>query len=494
MRLQKGVVCGHAGRAARASTPRDTRHSSGSPGRAVSGPARRRSKGGLNKARRGEDIIIGVIDSGIWPEKQVVLRRAELGRLERANLYPKVTGLARDVPGRASSSPPTLQQQGHRRSVLQRRWGGNAASRRCGRGSSRPRATTTATGAHTASTAGGNYNIQPTGDAAVFTRSAAWRRAPGSRSTRGSWSTPDGATAQRLRRRPRAAIDEAVADGVDVINYSISGTRPNFLDPVEVAFLFAADAGVFVVGVGRQHRARRQRRSPIRARGSRRSQRARTTARARLRHGRRHDVQRRVSSRRRRQRGRSSTPIDAAAAGAGRRRGARSASRAVDNAGVPVLDPAKVAGKIVRLRPRRQRAREQEPRGEAGGRHRHGAGQRGRRAPNTLRDPPLGSDASIVAYAAASYAALQAAAERARRRRSRRSTLVFNVPAPITATFSSRGPLAARRRRHPEAGHLRRRAWTSSPRSLRRGTGTATSTCPAARRCRPAHRRPRGAR
>ena len=43
-----------------------------------------------------------------------------------------------------------------------------------------------------------------------------------------------------------AAIDKAVADGVDVINFSISGTRTNYLDAVEVAFLFAADAGVFV--------------------------------------------------------------------------------------------------------------------------------------------------------------------------------------------------------------------------------------------------------
>jgi len=31
-----------------------------------------------------------------------------------------------------------------------------------------------------------------------------------------------------------------------VINFSISGTRTNFLDPVEVAFLYAANAGVFV--------------------------------------------------------------------------------------------------------------------------------------------------------------------------------------------------------------------------------------------------------
>ena len=43
-----------------------------------------------------------------------------------------------------------------------------------------------------------------------------------------------------------AAIDQAVADGVDVINYSISGSTTNFRDPVEIAFLYAADAGIFV--------------------------------------------------------------------------------------------------------------------------------------------------------------------------------------------------------------------------------------------------------
>ena len=43
-----------------------------------------------------------------------------------------------------------------------------------------------------------------------------------------------------------AAIDDAVADGVDVINYSISGSTTSFIDPVELAFLSAADAGVFV--------------------------------------------------------------------------------------------------------------------------------------------------------------------------------------------------------------------------------------------------------
>src|SRR5262249_24663032 len=41
-------------------------------------------------------------------------------------------------------------------------------------------------------------------------------------------------------------IDDAVADGVDVINYSISGSTGSIIDPVEIAFLNAAAAGVFV--------------------------------------------------------------------------------------------------------------------------------------------------------------------------------------------------------------------------------------------------------
>jgi subtilisin family serine protease len=42
-----------------------------------------------------------------------------------------------------------------------------------------------------------------------------------------------------------AAIDQAVADGVDVINYSVGG-GPALLSADAIAFLFAADAGVFV--------------------------------------------------------------------------------------------------------------------------------------------------------------------------------------------------------------------------------------------------------
>lgn len=44
-----------------------------------------------------------------------------------------------------------------------------------------------------------------------------------------------------------AAIDAAVADGVDAINFSIgAGSESSVLDPDEIAFLYAASAGVFV--------------------------------------------------------------------------------------------------------------------------------------------------------------------------------------------------------------------------------------------------------
>jgi subtilisin family serine protease len=100
-------------------------------------------------------------------------------------------------------------------------------------------------GTHTATTAGGNANVQATGPAAVLgkisgmaprARIAAYKVCWADTASGGGCAGSDSV----------AAIDQAVADGVDVINFSISGTSTNFRDPVEIAFLFAADAGVFV--------------------------------------------------------------------------------------------------------------------------------------------------------------------------------------------------------------------------------------------------------
>jgi subtilisin family serine protease len=43
-----------------------------------------------------------------------------------------------------------------------------------------------------------------------------------------------------------AAINQGIADGVDVLNYSISGSDEPWLDPINLAFLEAFEAGIFV--------------------------------------------------------------------------------------------------------------------------------------------------------------------------------------------------------------------------------------------------------
>ena len=103
-------------------------------------------------------------------------------------------------------------------------------------------------GTHTTSTAGGNNGVQPTGPAAGFPPISGM--APRARVAvyKALWSTQDGSTASGFSSDLMAAIDQAVADGVDVINYSVGPSSPpsTFLAPEQFAFLFAADAGVFV--------------------------------------------------------------------------------------------------------------------------------------------------------------------------------------------------------------------------------------------------------
>ena len=95
-------------------------------------------------------------------------------------------------------------------------------------------------GTHTASTATGNRDVE----ASIFGRDFgevtgiapdAWVAAYSACGAQGCFG---GDLAD--------AIDQAVADGVDVINYSIGSAAPGLTGPDDIAFLFAADAGVFV--------------------------------------------------------------------------------------------------------------------------------------------------------------------------------------------------------------------------------------------------------
>jgi hypothetical protein len=203
--------------------------------------------GGVERA--GEDIIIGDIDSGIWPESASFSDRTGLngsGSQDGRLSYQQLPGWhGKCTPGEAFNASMCNQKLiGAQR--FNEAWGGDA-----GIEALRPWEFTSPRdynghGTHTASTAGGNRGVPTDGPAAIFhtvngiaprARIAAYKAL---------WSTQDAATASGFTSDLVAAIDQAVADGVDVINYSISGTTTNFVDPVEVAFLFAADAGVFV--------------------------------------------------------------------------------------------------------------------------------------------------------------------------------------------------------------------------------------------------------
>ncbi|CAG1017393.1 Minor extracellular protease vpr [Burkholderiaceae bacterium] len=204
---------------------------------------------------KGENVIIGIVDGGIWPENP--------------SFSDKVDALGKPVPyfqaGTQVYGPPPAKWagscqagQGFTTAMCNNKLIGaqffNAGFNAFGR----PMWPTDYVGprdedghgSHTASTAGGNEGAEasigglPAGimsGVAPRARIAAYRVC---------WSYVEDGTGARknscFTSDSVAAIDKAVADGVDVINYSISGTRTNYLDPVEVAFFNASAAGVFV--------------------------------------------------------------------------------------------------------------------------------------------------------------------------------------------------------------------------------------------------------
>ncbi len=402
--------------------------------------------------RAGDGIIIGVIDSGIWPES-----------LSFADRVDKKTGQPSDAPGAklvyhqvpgwhgmcvsgeafsktqdcnqkligaqwfdASFADPALGLTGDAGLKASHPW--EFASARDYNGH----------GTHTSSTAGGNYDTPTTGEAAVF--GPVNGMAPHARIAmyKALYSLEDGSQASGATSDLVAAIDKAVADGVDVINYSISGTRTNFADPVEISFLFAADAGIFVAesagndGPGSGTVAHPSPWTTTVAAGThnRDGQGSVTLGNGMTYHG------ASVAA------GAGPAPIiNASATGLP---GAdpdevRLCYSTVDTGGDPVLDPAKVEGKIVVCeRGATARINKSLAVQQAGG--------VGMVLINTSTNS-INADLHFVPTvhlrdtdltAVETYAATDGATATINP-----ATIVYDAPAPFTAEFSSRGPLAA---------------------------------------------------
>ncbi len=190
----------------------------------------------------GEDVIIGVIDTGIWPEHPSfsdqddnVDRPGNSGKLSLVYGPPPSDWFGECVSGEQFS-----QDDCNNKLIGARfyRLGAGAAtvipedylSPRDKDGH----------GTHTASTAGGNAGV----GAEIFgiDRGVVSGIAPRARiaAYKVCWNNIGCFLSDIVN-----SIDDAVADGVDVINYSIGG-GPSLLGPDDVAFLFAADAGVYV--------------------------------------------------------------------------------------------------------------------------------------------------------------------------------------------------------------------------------------------------------
>ncbi|NUL46556.1 S8 family serine peptidase [Cellulosimicrobium funkei] len=105
----------------------------------------------------------------------------------------------------------------------------------------------TSHGTHTATTAAGNHGVDQVmnGGASYGEGSGV---APEAKVSvyKICWEDDNADTGGCYGTASVAAIEQAIIDGVDVLNYSISGSNNSVVDPVSLAFKSAAEAGIFV--------------------------------------------------------------------------------------------------------------------------------------------------------------------------------------------------------------------------------------------------------
>ncbi len=213
--------------------------------------------GGTAEAGRG--VVVGVIDTGIWPESAsfagpelgdrptgevgVAYRTSDTGTAVRKANGDTFTGACE--PGQNWTADlcngklvsARYYEDGFVANVPpEHRDPNEHLSTRDGDGH----------GSHTASTAAGNHGVPMSVNGREF--GAGSGMAPGASiaAYKVCWQDDDAETGGCYPSDSVAAVDQAILDGVDVINYSISGATDTLVDPVELAFLSAASANIFV--------------------------------------------------------------------------------------------------------------------------------------------------------------------------------------------------------------------------------------------------------
>ena len=213
------------------------------------------------KEGAGEGVVVGIIDGGIWPENLAYADRVDAnGKPTRDNsgtlAYTAPAGWQGGCDSGEGFTPALCNNKligaryfidGFKATGRQLHWTEFVSPRdsiggTVGHGGH---------GTHTSTTAAGNNGVTATlGDNIAMGQVSGIAPRARIASYKICWSyndasDPTGGKNSCWGSDAVAAVEQAVTDGVDVLNYSISGgTVIN--DPVEQAFLAASNAGVFV--------------------------------------------------------------------------------------------------------------------------------------------------------------------------------------------------------------------------------------------------------
>jgi subtilisin family serine protease len=182
----------------------------------------------------GAGIVVGLLDTGIWPENPSFAGNTGIpvpadwhGTCVRGELWSSNTCNDKIIGARYYTAGFGMKNISAADYVSARDGAGH--------------------GSHTSSTAAGNYGVAISIDGnAIGTASG---MAPGAKIAmyKVCWEGRKGFPAGCFNSDSVAAINDAVLDGVDVLNYSIGGSSESSpLDSVAMAFRGAQNAGVFV--------------------------------------------------------------------------------------------------------------------------------------------------------------------------------------------------------------------------------------------------------
>ncbi len=189
-------------------------------------------------AHAGKGVVIGVVDSGVWPENPS-FAGVPVDRATLLDSYPGFTGTCE--PGERWTRELCNAKVVSARFFL----AGFGANRLAASDFASPR-DGSGHGSHTAAIAAGNAGVDVSISRQDFGHVAGVAPAAAVAIYKACWAAPNPDDDGCATPDTAKAVDQAVRDGVDVLNYSVTGHDDTLTDVLELAFLNAAAAGVFV--------------------------------------------------------------------------------------------------------------------------------------------------------------------------------------------------------------------------------------------------------